>query len=285
MIVKTRPLGETSGTSVVVTTDGVGPARGLLRRRPEAGRFWHSRTAAPPELRGLVEHFWIVRWDLGGGPPQTRETLPHPNVHLVVSPNDSRVMGVQSGRFVRVLEGAGQVFGIKLKPGGLYPWFRKPVRELTDRSMPLRELFGPAADALESSLMSGSDDRAMIEVAVDFLCARLPDHDPAVAHASAIVAGIVDDRSINSVDELVRRNGLGKRALQRLFKQYVGVSPKWVINRYRLHEAVEQLIAGVRIDWATLALNLGYFDQAHFIRDFKSLVGRAPTEFLRDEGT
>ena len=54
------------------------------------------------------------------------------------------------------------------------------------------------------------------------------------------------------------------------------MSPKWVIQRYRLHEAVEQLERGAEVDLAELALQLGYFDQAHFIRDFKALVGRPP---------
>ena len=71
------------------------------------------------------------------------------------------------------------------------------------------------------------------------------------------------------------------RALQRLFREYVGVSPKWVINRYRLHEALEQIAAGGAIDWSALALDLGYFDQAHFIRDFRRLVGVSPGAYAR----
>jgi AraC-like DNA-binding protein len=54
-----------------------------------------------------------------------------------------------------------------------------------------------------------------------------------------------------------------------------------VINRYRLHEALERLAQGGNVEWARLALDLGYFDQAHFIRDFKALVGRTPGEYLR----
>ena len=71
--------------------------------------------------------------------------------------------------------------------------------------------------------------------------------------------------------------------MQRLFQQYVGIGPKWVISRYRLHEAVEQLAADRSVDWTRLALDLGYFDQAHFIRDFKRLVGRTPADFVREE--
>jgi AraC-like DNA-binding protein len=74
---------------------------------------------------------------------------------------------------------------------------------------------------------------------------------------------------------------MGKRTLQRLFSQYVGVSPKWVIKRYRLHEAADQLGAGEVVDWAKLAVDLGYFDQAHFIKDFKTIVGQTPAEYAK----
>jgi AraC-like DNA-binding protein len=69
--------------------------------------------------------------------------------------------------------------------------------------------------------------------------------------------------------------------LQRIFSQYVGVSPKWVIKRYRLHEAAEQLAGGEVVDWPKIALELGYFDQAHFIKDFKTIVGESPAEYIK----
>jgi AraC-like DNA-binding protein len=71
--------------------------------------------------------------------------------------------------------------------------------------------------------------------------------------------------------------GRSPRSLQRLFREYVGVSPKWVLQRLRLHEAAERMLEGR--DWAALALDLGYFDQAHFIHDFKAVTGRSPGEY------
>ncbi len=87
------------------------------------------------------------------------------------------------------------------------------------------------------------------------------------------------------MDDVVSRLHLSKRTLQRLFNQYVGVSPKWVIKRYRLHEATELLDNGGVVDWPKLALELGYFDQAHFIKDFKSIVGKTPVEYTRQVGS
>jgi AraC-like DNA-binding protein len=72
---------------------------------------------------------------------------------------------------------------------------------------------------------------------------------------------------------------MGKRSLQRIFSEYVGQSPKWVIQRYRLHEAIERFRSGDVLDWAQIALDLGYFDQAHLINDFKAMVGYTPTQY------
>jgi AraC-like DNA-binding protein len=122
----------------------------------------------------------------------------------------------------------------------------------------------------------------MIDIVQAFLFERLPAPDPQVERVAALVAEIEKDRTLTRADALAARHGTSLRALQRLFDAYVGVGPKWVINRYRLHEAVDRLADGAAVDWSALALDLGYFDQAHFIRDFRSLVGRTPGEFARD---
>lgn len=77
----------------------------------------------------------------------------------------------------------------------------------------------------------------------------------------------------------VEQFAMSTRRMQRLFREYVGVTPKWVIQRYRLIEAAARLAAGRADDLADLALDLGYADQAHFIRDFKRIVGRPPAGY------
>jgi AraC-like DNA-binding protein len=266
----------------------LGNARGVLRAASGAGAFHHARHApddALPALCGLVEHFWFVRWDLSGHAPQTRETLPHPNVHLVFERGLTRIFGVQTARFTRVLEGTGCVFGVKFRPGGFRPLLGRPVATISESSLSLHDAFGVDADTLEDDVLAATDEHRMIEIATRFLAARLPPPDANVERAASIVAGIAADRGILRVDDLVVRHGMSKRALQRLFNDYVGVSPKWVIGRYRLHEAIERLAAGRPVDWTALALDLGYFDQAHFIRDFRQLAGRTPGEYARNENT
>ncbi|WP_233839857.1 helix-turn-helix domain-containing protein [Dyella sp. 2HG41-7] len=262
----------------------VGKPRGVLRQRLEQGEFQHVRRAPSPALAVTVEHYWFVSWDLRGLPPQRQETLPHPNVQFVVEPGLTGVYGVHSGRFTRVLEGQGRVFGIKFKPGGFFPFFGGPVSNLMDRSLEPSRIFGDDAARFESDIFASADMDAMMAAAERLLLAHRPSDDPNVARVTAMVASIVDDRNLTSVEALAARNGITQRALQRLFNQYVGIGPKWVINRYRLHEAVAQLQSGASVAWTELALALGYFDQAHFIRDFRKLVGRTPAEYARAEG-
>jgi len=124
----------------------------------------------------------------------------------------------------------------------------------------------------------------MIERATGFLVARMPPSDTNVERVASLAASIMSDHAITRVEHLVAATGIEVRALQRLFREYVGVSPKWTINRYRLHEALERIAAGEAVDWSALALDLGYFDQAHFIRDFRRLVGVSPGAYARGMG-
>lgn len=232
-------------------------------------------------LAGVVQHFWIVRWDLRGCEPQVRETLPHPNIHITFDADGARIQGIHSGRFTRVLQGQGGVFGVKFRPGAFRSFLHRSVSTLRDRSLPLRDVFGAAAEVWQADLSAQPQDEAQVGTAEHFLAVRLPPIDPDVARVGEIVDTIAVDREITTVEQVLERWSIGKRTLQRLFNDYVGIGPKWVINRYRLHEALNRLAEGGDVDWVQLALELGYFDQAHFIRDFKALVGRPPAEYAR----
>jgi AraC-like DNA-binding protein len=109
----------------------------------------------------------------------------------------------------------------------------------------------------------------------------MPSSDETVGVVGGIIERIGADRTINRVDELCTQVGLGERALQRLFSDYVGVSPKWVIRRFRLHDAASRLAKAEDVNLTTLAQDLGYADQAHFTRDFKAIVGRSPSDYRR----
>ncbi|MFL6697241.1 MAG: DUF6597 domain-containing transcriptional factor [Vitreoscilla sp.] len=250
-----------------------------MLHRLAAGEFTHGRFEAPADLADRIEHFWSVRWNLDGLPPQVQETLPHPNVHLVVEPGTMDAWGVHTGRWTRTLQGRSSAFGIKFRPGAFRPLLGRAVSSIADRSIAATALFGEDAARLDGVL--GLDDASAAQFAADFLRPRLPPIDQAASLAARIVDRVADDLELHSADELARRFGMSLRALQRLFNEQVGVGPKWVINRYRMHEAVARVQAGQPVSWAALAQDLGYFDQAHFIADFRKLVGRTPGDYAQ----
>jgi AraC-like DNA-binding protein len=154
-----------------------------------------------------------------------------------------------------------------------------PVSSLADRIVPIREIFGSEVDTLETVLTTSENEEVSIAAANRFFSAHAPRVDEAATLAAELVNRIFSESDIRTVDDLSVRAGLGKRSLQRLFNEYVGVSPKWVIRRYRLHELLERVHSGAEPDYAQLALELGYYDQAHLINDFRSIVGYSPTQY------
>jgi hypothetical protein len=106
-----------------------------------------------------VERYWIVTWDLRGQAPHLQETLPNAGVNLVIERGNSRVYGVPRGKSSRCLEGAGRVFGVKVRPGKFYPFVKWPRTRLTDGSLSVSDVFEVDSRALEEAILS-LDSRA-----------------------------------------------------------------------------------------------------------------------------
>lgn len=259
----------------------LGKARGILRQSIGEKHFQLSRYLPAQDLSFFVEFYWSVSWDRRGQEPYAQETLPHPCIHLVFEKDQSMIFGVNRRKFSRLLTGKGRVFSIKFKPGGFYPFVKVPVSQFTDTTVEIQQVFGAHGSALEEAILAREDEREMVELAEGFLRARCPEQDENVEKINQVIDAIIAHPEMTRVDDVVNFCKLQKRTLQRLFSQYVGVSPKWVIKRYRLHEVAERLANSEEIDWAKLALDLEYFDQAHFIKDFKSIIGKTPAEYAK----
>ncbi|HEU5382564.1 MAG TPA: AraC family transcriptional regulator [Ktedonobacteraceae bacterium] len=243
--------------------------------------FQLTRHQPARDLAHVVEHYWIVTWDFRGQGPYLAEILPHPRIHLVIAKDQSRVFGVVKGMFSYRYEESGRVFGVRFKPGAVYPLLHAPLAQFTNTSLSIKETLGIEESVLEKALLLQEDKAAMIEYMESILRKGLPEEDEHEKVIQQILDHIVTNREISRVEDLVSQFNLSKRTLQRLFHQYVGVSPKWVIQHYRLHEVARRLTEGERVDWSQLALDLGYCDQAHFSRTFKVTVGKAPAEYAK----
>lgn len=235
--------------------------------------FSLEREPAPADLKNVIEGFWVVRWDLGGRPPFHQEVLPYPCVNVVFEDGRFMAHGPCTKRFVARLSGVGWVLGAKFTPAGFARLASVQMRALVDRVLPLEDATGlPPRHA---------DDPAAARAALLEFLAPFAGADPTVARVNALVDRAQDDRAISRADDLARIAGISVRSLHRLFEQFVGVSPKWVVRRARVQEAAERVARGARVDWAATAQELGYHDQAHFIRDFRAQIGSTPTAYAR----
>lgn len=248
---------------------------------PTAGlRNFELRRIPPDErLASLVEHFWIVRWALPAGRVFQQEVLPHPSFNLSIEPHLSAVHGIGTRRFVATLSGSGRVVAAKFRAGCFSPFVTVPIASLVDRIVPLSELFGSSGNAVAEAVLAEPDDHRAARSIEDFLVARAPRVDAHSTLAMQLVERARTDRTITRAAQLARIGALSLRSLHRLFERAVGVSPKWVIRRARVHEAAERVAHGARIDWASLAQELGYHDQSHLIRDFRDEMGETPAAY------
>lgn len=257
--------------------------RGVLRPDTAAGFLEVRRHPPAPGLAAVVDFYWNPRWDLRGRAPYEQKVLAHPNVHLVFEPDGPLVYGVQREVYVRRLAGAGQVLGVKFRPGAFRRFTSGPVAGLTARAVPAAGIFGAEAEQAGRRILALDDLAEMAALADRFLLGRLPaaPPDPRAAEVAALVEAITARPQLFRVDELARELDMPVRRLQRLFAEYVGVSPKWVLRRARLHEAAARAddASSAGIDWAALAADLGYADQAHLTRDFAAAVGAPPARY------
>jgi len=263
--------------------------RGVLRPDLAAAHITLDRHQPSALLAPFVDYYWVPRWDLRGEPPYEQAVLPHPNVHLVFEASGAGIFGVDRRLFTRTLSGLGLAFGVRFRAGCFRPFWQAPISQLTDRVIPAVRLFGSQAEKTRQAIMdaglSGAfeapdeDDARMVGYAEALLCSVLPEPDPVAEQVAMLVSRITDDPGLRRVDELSALSGLTARTLQRLFADYVGVSPKWVMRRARLHEAAERADSGEPVDWAALAADLGYADQAHLTRDFTVTIGVPPSRY------
>ncbi|MEU1737407.1 helix-turn-helix domain-containing protein [Streptosporangium sp. NPDC020145] len=262
-----------SGTRLVETRQ-----RGWVDPYAGLDAFAFARHAPAPGLAAHVDHFWVVTWT-GLAEPYEQRIVSHPTVNMVITEDFHRVVGVIRGGFSYTMRGSGRVLGTRFVPGGFRTFLGAPVSTLTDRFTEIGEMFGAAGTTLVERVLAEPDARAAITLVEDLLLGLEPERDPLAEEAAALVALAEDDPSMTRVDELAARSGRSTRSLQRLFRDHVGVGPKWVIRRFRLHEAAERIYQG--LDLATLAAELGYTDQAHLTRDFTAAVGMPPSAYAR----
>ena len=259
------------------------PAVSAVVLRPgEPGRrpFRVDRAAATGPLAAVVEHFWAVEWALPAGREHEQDVVTHPCSHVTVEDGLAWVQGVVVHRFTRRLVGSGRVVGAKLRPAGLSALTDVPPATLTDRRVPATDVLGDVG-GLVGTVERAPDMAAGMAAFERWLAARDPTPPEGAELVDAAVALAAEDRELTRVDDLAAALDVPVRTLQRRFDRHLGVGPKWVLRRCRIQDALAEIEAGREVDWADLAVRLGFADQSHFVNAFTALVGVPPGRYTK----
>jgi AraC-like DNA-binding protein len=268
---------------VVSRVPPTGNWRGIVHPRATEAVFDVAKHPCSPALAPFVAYLWTVEWELPEGRRHVQRILPNPSVHLTFEPDRSRVTGpLRRSTNGYELTGRGRVVGVRFRPGGARPWLDGPVSALTDTEVPVSAMAAVDADAVRARVQEAPDIRTAVALVDDVLAPLCPPPDPAVARADDLVRMVDAEPGIRRVEDLAARLATTPRSLQRFCAEWIGVGPKELVRWARLHEAAGRAAAGP-VDWAALAAELGYADQAHLVRDFTRVVGEPPARYARAE--
>ncbi|MGJ5817476.1 helix-turn-helix domain-containing protein [Paludibaculum fermentans] len=257
-----------------------------------------QRIPAPP-LDASVAAIWYC--ESGPRPHALERVLPSGRAQLIVNLAEDQTRGyVMDGGQLRVVTAPGTVLagvqsrfsiidtleqqcvlGVTFRPGGTLPFFRLPAQELCDIDLPLEFAWGRRAKELREQLLEAQGPGAKLDAMERALRAQwspLGLH-PAVDFA---VARLTNSPHTASIAELTQQVGLSPKRFIERFKSAVGVAPKQYCRILRFQGALALAEQGRRVEWTRIAVDCGYFDQAHFIHDFRSFAGITPTGYQAD---
>ena len=262
--------------------------RGVVGRPLATSSYDLNRWAPSRDAAAYVEHFWSVTWDLRGQEPFDSTVITFPSMHLTREwgedverhgfplPN-TLVHGVVETVFRTSIRECGAVVGARFRPGGFTARFGRDASTMTGRVLSVD-------DDLLGETVHLDDDVGAAAAEMDRFIARGAGPDPTYAALTDLIDRIRDDTGLHKVDQVMAHSPWSVRTTQRVVRRYVGVPVKWVLCRYRLQNAAWEIENHPDVDFADLAVRLGWYDQAHFINDFRAMLGSTPGEYAAAYG-
>lgn len=258
--------------------------RAHLRDPADRSHVIH-RYPPSPDLASLVQRFWIPVWSVPPGAEAPQRVLQYPVALMVITDEYARFYGVTSGLSTTTLVGDGWGVGLMFQPAAGSLLTGGSMAAWTDRFAPVEDVLGDDGASLAAAVRgamaadpsSVHAHRAAMDAYEERLRPRLPVDDEGIV-VNALVAFVEGRSDVVRVAQVCEEFDLTERALQRLVRRRIGITPKWLIQRRRLHEAAERLRVGAG-NLAAVAADLGYADQPHFTRDFQTVTGMTPGAF------
>lgn len=244
--------------------------------------FTVQRIAPAAALAEHVEYHWLVRWDVPG--THRQQVVPQPRVHVAAEQGRLLVHGVTREPFERILAGRGLVLGTAFRPAGFHAFLKRPLSTISGTVRPGEAVLGLDDRPPAERILADGPDEELVTAMEEYLLALRPEPDETARRLDALVDEAERRLEIRRAEQLADLAGTSLRALQRAFTEYLGIGPKWVIQRFRILEAAAAAHSGRPVDWSELAAELGFSDQAHLTRAFALVVGTPPETYRRDPG-
>jgi len=258
----------------------------------------HRKYHPAPPLGDFVQWLWL--YEGFARPAHERERLlPDGSVEVVFNLAEDKIRlydrentdkfrtiggsvicGPHSQFFVIDTAEQDVVAGIHFKPGGAYPFLKMPSSELQNRHAGLEEIWGPLAGLVREQLLAAKTPEERLRVlerALWLAAGGTLGRHPAVAFALNAFGGAPGVRTIAEVTQQI---GLSARRFIEVFHKEVGLTPKLFCRVRRFQKVLPHIQRGRAVDWAQIALDCGYYDQAHFIHDFQAFSGINPSAYL-----
>lgn len=261
----------------------------------EEASFEYGELAAEPPLRPHVRCLWFLR--TSGPAPAPQLVVPDGCLELVVNcgaPVQQRLEGCVLEQPVAMLMGevrrpvliqpTGRVdiVGVRFAPGGAGLFFDSPVTDLVDGAWPLDAVMGASDRRYLRHVLDEEDRRERLRHLQRWLLERLLAGARPDEMVRECVFAILRARGAIGMAELARATGFTERQMQRRFKASVGISAKSFAQVVRFRAVLGAVAAGTR-EWIDVALECGYYDQSHLIRDFRSFTGGTPLAYVSRE--
>lgn len=253
--------------------------KGVLYQDQSEKHYKLVRIPATKDVSEIIEQFWWVKWTLANKQHE-QQNLPDPSTNLVFEYQGATLYGPIKRKFSYLMAQSGEKFGVKFTPAGYYLVTQANMPKLVDKQIklvnwqqqPLAALYPPIADKIEFEARARLFEKSV----ADFDQRKMRK----ACKVNQIIAYIRAGPDIFNTNQVADYFNIGERQLQRLFKQYVGLTPKWIIRKARMQECIEALQSG-DYDWQILIEQLGFYDQAHFIKEFKLMTGFTPGQYIQ----
>ena len=247
-------------------------------RNAYRGRVGYAEHPPSAALRRHVACFWTLSGQAGA-----HRVLPDGCMDLLFdlgAPRDQgRVIGTMTHAIVADAPAANGLLGVRFRPGAAMA-VGCLAREVRDGSFGLDDVWGPIAREIEARVAEAESTAEAVRVLERELLARLAKVPPPDARVAYVVASIEACGGLARVSALADEANVGERHLVRLFDDHVGVGPKTFARVVRVQRVVAAIATEFRArrppSWAAIACDVGYADQAHMIRDVRSLAGVTP---------